>query len=300
MTVIVYEPFVHFIPTGLGWVKGMESLGHTVYQLPAFQYRISEIDAEVDVLIAHDVSAQVAEDIIVYKKAFPKTKIAILTCTYEPHYDKLKEYVDLWFNLSIQNMYLAQKFGSNGMRFANVQLAAHPEFSYPIDVVKEYDVSFFGQIGAQGHGYRDEDKYLFPVIKKGYKGIFGGFAPYPAAPYPKLNEFYNKTKVNLNFHYNNQKVESPTDPLSRIELNGRVFELALSGNFQLCDHPMVEVYFNGSVPYVTPDKWLDRIDYYLTHDKEAKLLAQAARCTALAKHTYKNRAEQILQALGYE
>ena len=298
MTAIVYEPFVHFIPTGLGWVKGLEALGHTVYQLPAFQHRLNELDGPVDLLIVHDVNPMVASDLIEYKTANPSVKVAVLTCTYELYYDNLKNYVDLWFNLSIKNSYLEQMFGSRNMKFANVQLAAHPEFSFPVDGRRVYDVSFFGQIGAQGHGYRDEDKYLFPVIKKGYKGAFGGFGQYPPVPHKRLNEYYNQTKVNLNFHYSNQKVESPTDPLSRIELNGRVFEIALSGNFQMCDHPEVEVYFDGTIPYVTADKWMERIDYYLTHEKEAKLLASASRLLAMTKHTYKNRAQQILKELG--
>lgn len=300
MKALVYEPFAHFIPTGTGWARGLEQLGHEVFRLPSGQWRLNEVDDQMDLIIAHDVNEQTALDLIEYKNTYPNGKVAILTCVYEPHYDTLKEYVDLWFNLSIKNTYLETMFKSKGMKFANVQLAAHPEISSPHNLPKDYDVSFFGQIGAQGHGYRDEDKYLFPVIKKGYKGAFGGFGVYPAMSHGMVNEMYNRTKVNLNFHYNNQKVESPTDPLSRIELNGRVFEIACSGNFQMCDHPIVEVYFGGSIPYVTPDKWLDRIDYYLTHEKEAKLLASASRLIAMTKHTYKNRAEQILQILDYD
>jgi hypothetical protein len=252
----------------------------------------------VDLLIVHDVSDAVANDIIAYKKSYPQTKVAILTCTYEPHFDKLKPYVDLWFNLSIKNSYLEHQFGSRGMKFANVQLAAHPEYSFPIPGPKEYDVSFFGQIGAQGHGYRDEDKYLCPVIQKGYNGIFGGFVPFPAVPHAKLNEYYNKTKVNLNFHYSNQKVESPTDPLSRIELNGRVFELALSGNFQMCDHPMVKKYFGDTIPFVESHNWLKMLEYFLNSEAERNFLAADARKIALEHHTYKHRCQQILKELG--
>lgn len=297
MTAIVYEPFVHFIPTGLGWVKGLEALGHTVYQLPAFQHRLNELDGPVDLLIVHDVNPQVAADLIEYKTANPSVKVAVLTCTYEPCYDSLKNYVDLWFNLSILNTHLLKIFATKGMKFVSIQLAAHPEFSFPMDVPKVYDVSFFGQIGAQGHGYRDEDKYLYPFLK-GYKGAFGGFANYPGVSHKALNEFYNKTKVNLNFHYNNQKVESPTDPLSRIELNGRVFEIALSGNFQISDHPMVKKFFGDTIPFVEQKDWVKMVDYFIHSEDECKFLAADARKIALEHHTYAARVKQILQKLG--
>lgn len=296
MKTIVYEGFQHFIPTGEGWAKGLEELGHVVYRLPSTQYRIAEVDEDVDLMIIHDINI---DDIIAYKTVHPKTKVAILHPYYDPHvFRKLKPYVDLWFNLGIKNSFFTKYMEMEGMKYRPISLAAHSSYAFPMEVEKSYDVSFFGQIGQQGHGYRNEDVYLYPVIEKGYKSAFGGFKWYPPLHHSKLNEVYNRTKVNLNFHYSNQKAESPEDGLSRIELNGRVFEIALSGNFQISDHPFISEAFGDAIPYVKPEDWIKTIDYYLAHDDERNALAQKARTIALEKHTYACRAKQILQEVG--
>lgn len=298
MKAIVYEAFQHFIPTGEGWAKGLEALGWEVYRLPSVEYSITDVDGPVDLLIVHDVNVKVASDLIEYKRENPSVKVGVLCSSFEPCFNHLQPYVDLWFNLSIQNNYLAQKFGEKGMKFRSVQLAAHPDRSFPVKFPKEFDVSFFGQIGSQGHGYRGEDKYLNPFLNQKYKGAFGGFPPFAPVAHKALNQIYNATKVNLNFHYSNQKVESPTDPLSRIELNGRVFEIALSGNFQISDHPRIKEFFGDTVPYVEQDKWVEMVDYFIKNNDEREFLAKDAREVALKLHTYSCRAKQILQEIG--
>lgn len=298
MKAIVYEGFQHFVPTGEGWAKGLEDLGFTVYRLPNHSYGLDEVDEEVDLVIVHDVNERVANGIHSYKSTFPLSKIAVLTSTYENCYNNLQKDVDLWFNLSIRNTYLSKVFGDKGMKFVPISLASHKDYSFPMNLKRTFDVSFIGQIGSQGHGYRNEDQYLFPVIEKGYNGIYGGFKGFAPIHHSKLNEVYNKTKVNLNFHYSNQKVESETDPMSRIEFNGRVFEIAMSGNFQISDHPFISEIFEDSIPYVTPEKWIDTIDYYLENELERNKLARDAYYIAMNKHTYACRATQILKESG--
>jgi len=303
MTAIIYESFLHYVPTGNGWARGFEDLGIEVFKLPSVEYRLTDIDGPTDVLIVHDVNPQVASDLIEYKKAYPNTKVGILCSTYEPCFDSLKDYVNLWFNLSVQNTYLSQMFNSRGMKFKPITLAADQTKFFPMNLPRDYDVSFIGQIGLQGHGYRKEDKYLFPVIDKGYKGLYGAFAykqSYHPIQHSKLNEVYNKTKVNFNFHYTNQKIESPNDTLSRVEINCRTFEIAMGGNFHITDHPYTSQFFGDTVPHVKEEDWLSTIDYYLENDEKRNALADEARKIALEKHTFACRAQLLLQELGYD
>jgi hypothetical protein len=188
------------------------------------------------------------------------------------------------------------------MPIGHVQLASHPEMFPNIACEKTNDVSFIGQVS---HGYRSEDKYLFPVIDKGYRGAFGGFTykgvSYPYKAYTEINPIYNATKVNLNFHYPTQKEEREDNLEYRIDINGRTFDIAMSGNFQICDTPIVTNFFEDSIPVVTPDKWLETIDYYLTHEDEREAKAKRAKEIALAYHTYLNRAINLIQKLhNYE
>jgi hypothetical protein len=302
-TALIYEPFQHFIPTGEGWASGLEDLGWNIYRLPETEYRLSEVNEPLDLIIIHDMDLQKSKDICEYKSRYPEVKIAVLISTYDPLFYSIRNHVNFWFNLSVQNTYLSNSYNEKGMPFSCVSLAAHTKYSFPINCSKEYDVSFIGQIGQQGHGYREEDKYLFPVIDRGYRGIFGGFSyngiQYVNQHYSKLNEIYNKTKVNLNFHYTNQKSESD-DPMSRLELNGRTFDIALSGNFQITDNPITKELFGDSIPVVSVNRWVETIDYYLTHEEERQQLSKKARDLALQFHTYVNRAKEILQKIGYD
>jgi len=299
MKIIVYEPFQHFIPTGEGWARGFEDLGHTAYRLPSVQYRITDVDEEVDLLIIHDLVPEVTKDLIEYKKTFPNTKIAVLCDYYRPHFDAAKDFVDLWFELSVQHTYSKKQFDARGMSFGHVQLSAHTKNFYPKDIPKIYDVSFIGQLS---HGYRGEDKYLYPVIDKKYKGIFGGGFNYKGTLYPhihhdNLNNIYNSTKVNINFHYPLHKEERENDLEYRLEVNGRIFEIALSGNFQISDNPLVANFFGNSIPIVGENEWTNKIDYYLSNEKERLDLAKKSYDICKNNHMYVHRAKKILELL---
>ena len=300
MTVIIYEPFMHFIPTGEGWARGFEDLGWTAYRLPSMQYRILEVDAKVDLLIMHDLSPAMIEDLRLYKKTNPTTKVAVLCDHWRPHFETAKDLVDLWFELSIQHTHSKKEFDARGMTFGHVQLSAHTKDFHPVLLSpKLYDVSFVGQLT---HGYRGEDKYLYPVLDKGYKGIFGGGFTYKGVaynhiPHNVLNHIYNSTKVNINFHYPLHKMEKADDLEYRMEVNGRVFEIALSGNFQISDNPLVKDYFGDSIPVVGAEEWTDRIDYYLAHPEERDILAKKAYDICLNNHMYVHRAKKILTLL---
>ena len=42
------------------------------------------------------------------------------------------------------------------------------------------------------------------------------------------------------------------------------------------------------------DDWFDKIDYYLEHPDEARMIGEAGRRRALSDHTYEHRARQLL------
>jgi hypothetical protein len=294
MKIIVYEEFVHVAATGNGWLYGFSELMHDVSKISSHNKRISNIEEYCDVLIVHGCDEYQVNDIISYKRKFPNSKICILCWEFNVYYIKLKEYVDLWFNLSIQNTYLSNLMNDIGIKIQCILLGSYPNLFYKLECIKKYDVSFFGTFA---HGNRDEDKYLDSVINTNYVGIYGGFNNFPHVSYKDLNGIYNSTKINLNFHYKNQKIESKDDCYSRIELNGRVFDIATSGNFQICDHSYVNNIFGDSIPYVNEKDWLDAIEYYINHYDETERLVSKSHDIAIQYHSYKNRCEQILKFL---
>ena len=295
MKIIVYETFQHVIPTGEGWASGLEDLGHTVYRLPSHTYSLCEVDEQIDVVvILSSVDPSRYKEVIRYKEDNPKTKICFGTLNYNSIYDELLNTVDIWIEMVMKHSRSEEEFKRRGLKLIFVPLAANNKIFFPTGDEKIHDISFIGTMGAPGE--REEDKYLFPVMKQPYRGIFSGFNGFPHILHTSVNKVYNQTRVNLNFHFPYQKAET-SDPQSRIDFNGRVYEVSMSGNFQVCDHPSVVEVFKGTIPYVPKEKWLETIEYYVKNETERNQMARASREICLKDHSWKRRMEEFLQKI---
>lgn len=299
LQISIYESLNHFIPTGLGWYEGFQNLGHDPNILQS-QYNLNDFDINPpDLLVLLDNFS--VEDIIKFKEENPNTKIVIVFFEFKEFYLQLKGIVDSWILISMNHISMEKKFKQENLPLMFIPLAASKNKFFKRELSKKYDVSFIGQFGATGHGYRGQDKFLFPVIDKGYKGYYAGFSynnqTYPPVHHDLINTVYNETKVNLNFHYNYQKEQNVNDFLSRLDFNGRVYEIALSGNFQICDHPKTVDIFNNTIPYTKSSDWLNVIDYYLSNDKLAKELALEAQNICLKNHTWDSRMKTLIDNL---
>lgn len=104
----------------------------------------------------------------------------------------------------------------------------------------------------------------------------------------QVNEIYNSTKICLNIHHS-QSVEG---------LNPRTFEILGAGGFQLVDYKKkIEEFFNIGheiVCYKNETDLLNKIKYYLENDDERRKIAQSGYDVVRKQHTYKHRAETIL------
>lgn len=300
--VVIYESVKHFIPTGFGWMEGFDGLGHEVYLLPDDPYSINEIDGVVDILVITGMHEAMVSEIIQFRNEHPNTKIVCMCFMFQEYYLKLADTVNLWVELVCQHDLTKKKFADHGLPLLFVPLAASKKLFYKIPSNPVYDVSFIGQFGNTGHGYRNQDSFLFPFLKEHeYKGFFAGFnyqgKLYNPIKHIELNDVYNKTAVNLNFHYDFQKQQSDFDELYRLDFNGRVFEIAMSGNFQLCDHPLIQEYFGESIGFATKNEWKEMVDYYLNNFKSRTEKAAAAREICLNHHTWEHRIQLVLDTL---
>lgn len=105
----------------------------------------------------------------------------------------------------------------------------------------------------------------------------------------QLNEDYNGARLVLNIHHEQQ----------RDGANPKVFEIAASGAFQVCDaNPYIERLFpHGELGLYHDDEELFRlIDAALAGDVSAR--ADAARREVCARHTFAHRVEQVLAVLN--
>ncbi len=105
----------------------------------------------------------------------------------------------------------------------------------------------------------------------------------------QLNVDYNKSRIVLNVHHEQQKNGA----------NPKVFEIAMSGAYQICDaNPYIEELFpNGEIGiYHDEQELYELIDYALNHDMSEH--AEKAYQIVIKEHTFVCRVKQILELLN--
>lgn len=294
MNFIVVETFSHHIPTGLGFVEGLSQLGHNAYALPTTQYNINQIDQELDGVVL--LGWPNVNDVIEFKQSHPLTKIIVVGFGWSDVVLELRDYVEVWMEHTYKHELADSAFKQHGLNLHHIPLGASSERFRPLSVEKRHDLSFIGQFAGQGHGYRHEDVYLYPLMKKQLNGFYSGFDGYSFIPHTQINEIYNSTKININFHYYYQKQQSE-DMIDSIDFNGRVFEIALAGGFQLCDHPFLREFFGDGIITANQDEWCDVFDYYINNPIARHEASQKAYQTALQNHTWMCRMKQLIDIL---
>ena len=298
MNFAVIESFSHYTPTGRGWIEGLIKNGHKALALSSKDYNLSGLKIrEVDYVIFMELPDK--QSLEAFKQLNPDTKVILVGFNYNLEAIELRNYVDFWFELHYKHTAMEEFFNQNGLNLYMLPLAASQEIFKPLKGEKIYDLSFIGQFGNKGHGYREEDVYLYPLKSLGLEGFYSGFDSFPPIHHKNLNVIYNSTKVNLNFHYYYQKNQLENLE-SRLDFNGRIFEIALSGNFQLCDLPHISDYFKDGITFTSKEDWKDTFNYYLNNAEAREEQAKKAREIALKEHTWKSRMKQFLKIINVE
>ena len=113
----------------------------------------------------------------------------------------------------------------------------------------------------------------------------------------QLNADYNRARIVLNIHIEQQ----------RNGANPKVYEIAASGAYQICDaNPYVEQIFPGGEvgfyhldetkdPLHRYDELFERIDYALGHDMGPQ--AKAAHQIIVDNHTFEQRIQQVIHTV---
>jgi spore maturation protein CgeB len=296
--IILCDTNQHPTPILLEWSYGLIDLGYEVLFQPINQGSILDINDDYDVLVYAGVPIEKLYEFELFKKRHPNTIIIGATDHWKFGYEKFKTIIDFFIGCFESIPDVKETFNKNGFNYYNIPLAGNHRLFKKIETNKIYDSSF---IGTFSHGYRFEDKFLYPILNDDkYKSFLGGvkYGEYQQGfiPYEQHNLIRNQTKVNLNFHVPYQKPNMGI-PLNRVDCNQSVFNIALSGNFQLCDHPLIIDYFKGNVILGDESNWLDLFEYYLNNTNEREELAYNAMLIAKNEHTWISRMEQFINIL---
>jgi spore maturation protein CgeB len=192
-------------------------------------------------------------------------------------------------------------------KFISLPLAADPAFYKPVSGLKrEFDIAIIGQFSAVSPSSATKGYLLNELCRAGFNvaaagsGIAALKKKYPDMEkltvikdaylsIDEINEVYSRAKIVL----------APQHPRDKESPSLRVFEAALTGAFIIADYQRdTEALFQGAVPsFVNSEDLITKVRYYLDHDNERELLAKKTHEIAMAQHTYRNRAEKILEEM---
>lgn len=299
--IILCDTLSHPTPILLEWSYGLIDLGYETLYLPIPQHSVTEIDEPADVLVYAGIPADDyhLQQFLQFKNKFPDCKIIGATDQWRAGYEQFKNVVDFFIMTQHENNSLVKSFNDNGFKLYSVPLAGNHRLFHKISKPELYDASFIGNLT---HGYRGEDKFLYPILDNNNYNCFLGGISYGRyqngfLPYDQHNDIRNSTKINLNFHVPYQK-PNKGDDLDRVDLNQSVFNIALSGNFQLCDHPLVHDIFKGTIPIGNEENWLELFEYYLHQPDLRYEMAFHAKLIAEQQHTWIVRMKEFIEIVN--
>ncbi|HEY2492467.1 MAG TPA: glycosyltransferase [Paenibacillus sp.] len=111
---------------------------------------------------------------------------------------------------------------------------------------------------------------------------------------------YNASKIVINLHrlYDDDTVNNNSLNITAASPNPRTFEISACGTLQLSDarDDLARFYEPGKeiVTYSSPQDLLEKVRFYLTHEKERQEIALAALERTYRDHTYNTRVNELL------
>jgi len=166
-----------------------------------------------------------------------------------------------------------------------VPLGCDPEIHVAPPMAKRYDVAFVGNDGGVPR------KLYLQELRERYPNSFIG-----QAPYTQMASLYRQAKIG--FHY----IEC-TSPL-KDHVSMRVYEILASGTMLLAN-ALEPGAFDGVgfhdgehlAVFHRPQELFTLIEHYLTHEEERERIAAAGQACVMQRHTYRHRAEQMVQLM---
>ena len=214
------------------------------------------------------------------------------------NYDRyLALYSDFFSIAPIRQLELYSSYGlNNGMA---CQWACNPQHFYPLNEDKRYDVTFIGAPYGKRFEYVQflaENGVDIRVFGKGWdqypdlKKHWGGYLT--AANMLKV---ISQSRINLNFLWTSR------DP-NRTTIKGRTMEIPACRAFQLSNftEEFANYGFEDGLNIATfrdKQEMLDKVRYYLRHEKERETIADNAYKFVLDNHTWTQRFAQVFKRI---
>lgn len=119
----------------------------------------------------------------------------------------------------------------------------------------------------------------------------------------ETSDIYNGSKIVINMHrsHDDTSVNSNTTNMTAVSPNIRTFEISASGTFQLTDvrDDLARFYTPGVEieTYSSPEELVEKVEFYLSHEKERREIALRALKRSVHEHTYSKRLNTLLSKI---
>lgn len=192
-------------------------------------------------------------------------------------------------------------YAQAGITYYCLPFASDPAVMKPLHLPYQYDVVF---VGSLEHAAR-RNTFLQPLIKaltnRPFMCIGTGWQQYGIPEQviawgPLLNTIYNLGRVCINIHTKSQVQGKEL----QLDLNNRVFDLALAGCCQVCDNPeAVRTCFNKDEVAATenPKEWVELVLHMLSHPLDVEAYRKKALFRALKDHSWHKRAGDFVRMI---
>lgn len=252
---------------------------------------------------------------------------------YWPLADQPSARVDALRRYDIADLYcgerepdsMAQFEKKMGKPYVTMPQSANPRYHFPVSANPRfaYDVVFLGAKLPHKRWFNEE--VLAPLRRRFNVGLFGAGWTWRDNTLRAVSKgarllhcrqlarwsdsfrvyisdedeasLYASAKISLNFHE-----RAPDNSQWHHIVNQRTFKIAACGGFQIVDPVLALPKYFSSDEIVTAGfnarEWIDKVDYYLTHEDERKAIQQRATRRALDEHMAQHRVALLERLLG--
>lgn len=313
------------------WRNGFERSGHHFSLLQAgedLEHRVRETEAAFffsAINLLHIVDPRVLASLRRIRVNGTKVLLWVhwpLIPTIDPRCADVliaEDVADIYFG---EHEQMAMFERDTGKRYHVIPHAADPKYHFPVGPTPkyQYDVVYLGanlpkkrwfvesilkqlsrryRLGLFGPGWTRRDD-LLRACSKACKAVraFNWARALDQSritvPPEEERQLYSSAKISLNFHERERDGSQP-----HYIVNQRTFKIPACGGFQICDDvPAIRKYFDDDevvTAKLDPDDWLEKIEYYLSHDKERQAIQAKAARRALREHLSTQRVQQVLE-----
>lgn len=240
------------------------------------------------------------ETLVKMKQLHPNMKTIIWFGDDEFRFDDWSRYYALFFDYILTTKKEIEIFKKENHK-VDFMIAVNPEYHRPLNIEKIYDVSFIGAPLADRYDYIKFLKENGIKIKlfggswqtyEDLKDIYGGFL-YPEEFIEKINQ----TKINLNFSktFFNQGKKG--------QMKGRPIEVLACKSFVLTEYTTKTIDFlakRKEFNFSNKEELLEKIRYYLKHEKQREKLAKEGFVHILKNYTWDSNFTKYFEKIEKE